>query len=129
MDAERLRSLQPFSWLPDDVLDRFRVWVTELKVDEGKHLADQGDYAYELFAIEDGRAEVTRDGERVAELGPGEFFGEMGVLGDGQRTATVVATSPMTLLALSHWDVKRMERQAPEAIRQLQAVIEQRRAS
>jgi CRP/FNR family transcriptional regulator, cyclic AMP receptor protein len=129
MDVQRLSTLQPFSWLPDDVRERFAVWVAELKVDAGRHLADQGDYAYELFAIEDGRAEVTRDGERIAELGPGDFFGEMGVLESGYRTATVVASTPMTLLALSHWDVKRMERQAPEAVGQLRAVIEQRRAS
>ena len=127
MDADRLKSLPPFSWLPDDVRERFKVWVTELKVDAGKHLADQGDYAYELFAIEDGQAEVTRDGERIAELGPGEFFGEMGVLGSGQRTATVESKTPMTLLALSHWDVKRMERQAPEAVQQLRQVIDERR--
>jgi len=129
MDADRLQSLPPFSWLPDDVRERFSVWVVEVKVDEGKHLAEQGDWAYELFAIEDGQAEVQRDGEKVAELGPGEFFGEMGVLGSGQRTATVVASTPMTLLALSHWDVKRMERQAPEAVGQLRRVIDERQAS
>jgi CRP/FNR family cyclic AMP-dependent transcriptional regulator len=129
MDADRLNAVPPFSWLPDDVRERFTVWVDELKVDEGRHLAEQGDYAYELFAIEDGKAEVLRDGERIAELGPGDFFGEMGVLETGHRTATVVASTPMTLLALSHWDVKRMERQAPEAVQQLRAVIEQRRAS
>src|SRR3954467_10881346 len=129
MDAQRLNALPPFSWLPDDGREGFTVWVAEVKVDAGRHLAEQGDYAYELFAIEDGRAEVLRDGERIAELGPGEFFGEMGVLETGQRTATVVSATPMTLLALSHWDVKRMERQAPEAVQQLRAVIEQRRAS
>src|SRR3954451_17444740 len=129
MDAERLKSLPPFNWLPDDVRERFSVWVAEVKVDAGRHLADQGDYAYELFAIEDGQAEVTRDGERIAGLGPGDFFGEMGVLETGQRTATLVASTPMTLLALSHWDVKRMERQAPEAVEQLRRVIDERRAS
>jgi CRP-like cAMP-binding protein len=129
MDADRLRSLPPFSWLPDDVRERFSVWVSEVKVDEGKHLAEQGDYAYELFAIEDGQAEVQRDGQKIADLGPGEFFGEMGVLESGHRTATVIASTPMTLLALGHWDVKRMERQAPEAVGQLRRVIEERRAS
>ncbi len=129
MEAERLQNLPPFSWLPDDVRERFKVWVAEVKVDDGKHLAEQGDYAYELFAIEDGQAEVQRDGQKIAELGPGEFFGEMGVLGSGHRTATVVATTPMTLLALSHWDVKRMERQAPEAVEQLRRVIDERQGS
>src|SRR3954454_6765260 len=129
MDAERLKSVPPFDSLPDDVRERFAVWVGELKVDEGRHLADQGDYAYELFVIEDGSAEVHQDGEKVAELGPGEFFGEMGVLERAPRNATVVATTPMRLLTLSSWDVKRLKSKSPEAMQQLQEVIQQRRQS
>ena len=129
MDAERLAKTPPFDSLPDDVRRKFTVWVGELKVDPGHHLAEQGDYAYELFMIEDGTAEVTRDGEKLAELGPGDFFGEMGVLEREQRNATVVAKTPMTLLTLSHWDVTRLRREAPEVIDQLREVIEQRRAA
>ena len=129
MDAERLKSVAPFDSLPDGEREKFAVWVGELKVDEGRHLADQGDYAYELFVIEDGTAEVQRDGEKIAELGPGEFFGEMGVLEKAQRTATVVSKTPMTLFTLSHWDVKRLQREAPEAIEELRRVIDERRGS
>src|SRR3954470_22383305 len=129
MDADRLKSVPPFDSLPDDVRRRFAVWVGELKVDEGRTLAEQGDYAYELFVIEDGNAEVRQDGETIAELGPGEFFGEMGVLEKAQRNATVVAKSPMTLFTLSHWDVKRLQREAPEAIDELRRVIEARRGA
>ena len=127
MDAARLKSVAPFDSLPDDEREKFAVWVGELKVDAGRHLAEQGDYAYELFVIEDGRAEVHQNGEKVAELGPGEFFGEMGVLEKAPRNATVVAATPMRLLTLSHWDVKRLERQWPEAVGQLRDVVEQRR--
>jgi CRP/FNR family cyclic AMP-dependent transcriptional regulator len=129
MDAERIKSVPPFDSLPDDVRERFAVWVDELKVDAGRHLADQGDYAYELFVIEEGTAEVQRDGEKIAELGRGEFFGEMGVLERAPRNATVVAKTPMTLLTLSSWDVKRLESKSPEAMRELESVIEQRRKS
>jgi CRP/FNR family cyclic AMP-dependent transcriptional regulator len=129
MDADRLKSVPPFDSLPDDVRERFAVWVGELKVDEGRTLAEQGDYAYELFVIEDGKAEVLQNGERIAELGPGEFFGEMGVLEGKQRNATVVAATPMRLFTLSHWDVKRLERQAPEAVGKLREVLDQRRSS
>ena len=76
-----------------------------------------------------GTAEVTQDGKTVAELGPGEFFGEMGVLERAPRNATVVAKTPMTLLTLTSWDVKRLESKSPEAMEQLQQVIEQRRAA
>jgi CRP-like cAMP-binding protein len=129
MDAARLKSLPPFDALPDDVRDKFSVWVGELKVDAGRHLADQGDFAYELFVIEDGTAEVSQDGNPIAELGPGEFFGETGVLEGAQRNATVVAKTPMTLFTLSTWDVKRLQRESPEAIDELRRVIESRRGS
>jgi CRP/FNR family transcriptional regulator, cyclic AMP receptor protein len=102
MDAERLKSVAPFDSLSDRTRERFAIWVSELKVDPDKHLADQGDWAYELFMIEDGTASVVQDGNEIAELGPGEFFGEMGVLERAQRNATVIAKTPMRLLILSH---------------------------
>jgi CRP-like cAMP-binding protein len=126
---ETLDSVPLFEALDPDARQKFAVWVSELEVPEGQHLADEGEYAYDLFIIEDGTAEVTQDGNTVAELGPGEFFGEMGVLERAPRNATVVAKTPMTLLTLSSWDVKRLESKAPEAIEQLQQVIEQRRKS
>ena len=126
---ETLNGVPLFEKLPDDVRKRFAVWVSEIEVPEGQHLADEGEYAYDLFIIKDGTAEVTQDGNTVAELGPGEFFGEMGVLERAPRNATVVAKTPMTLLTLSSWDVKRLESKSPEAIEQLQQVIEQRRKS
>ena len=129
MDAARLKSLPPFDALPDDALEKFSVWVGELKVDKGRHLADQGDYAYELFVIEDGTAEVRRNGDVIAELGPGEFFGEMGVLEGTQRNATVISKTPMTLFTLSHWDVRRLKRESPGAIEELRRAIEERRGS
>ena len=129
MDAQRLKSLPPFDALADAELQKFSVWVGELKVDAGRHLADQGDYAYELFVIEDGTAEVRRNGDEIAELGPGDFFGEMGVLEGTQRNATVIAKTPMTLFTLSHWDVRRLKRESPEAIEELRRVIEERRGS
>ncbi len=126
---EKLNGVPLFDKLPSDVRARFAVWVSEIEVPQGQHLADEGEYAYDLFIIEDGTAEVIQDGGTVAELGPGEFFGEMGVLERAPRNATVVAKTPMTLLTLSSWDVKRLESKAPEAIDQLRAVIEQRRKS
>jgi CRP-like cAMP-binding protein len=129
LKPDKLDSVPPFASLPEDVRKKFAVWVSELSVPEGKHLADQGDYAYELFVIEDGTAEVIQDGETVAELGPGQMFGEMGVLERAQRNATVIAKTPMTLLTLSHWDVSRLAKESPEAMDQIRQVIEQRRGS
>ena len=130
MKAEELRDVPLFSGLSDDALRELGTWINEVKVTDGKQLVEEGDYAYDLFVIEDGTAEVTRDGSPVAELGPGEFFGEMGVLGEeGRRNATVIAKSPMKLLTLSHWDVDRMRKKAPEMVDQLVAAIEERSGS
>src|SRR3954453_891164 len=126
---EKLNGVPLFDKLPDNLRDRFAVWVSEIEVPQGQHLADEGEYAYDLFIIEEGPAEVIQDGNTVAELGPGEFFGEMGVLERAPRNATVVAKTPMTLLTLNAWDVKRLEKKSPEAMRQLEEVIEQRRQS
>ncbi|MBV9212788.1 MAG: cyclic nucleotide-binding domain-containing protein [Actinobacteria bacterium] len=126
MDAERLKSVPLFSTLSDDARREFAVWINEMKVSKGKQLVEEGDYAYDLFVIEDGDAEVTRDGDHVADLGPGDFFGEMGVLSKGQRNATVVARSDMRLLTLSHWDVERLRKSAPDVLDQLGQAIEER---
>ena len=126
MDAQGLSSIPLFSSLPDDALRKLAFWTSELSVSEGRHLVDEGDYAYDLFIIQDGTAEVRQDGQRVAELGPGDFFGEMGVLKNAQRNATVVAKTPMRLLTLSHWDVKRLRKTAPEVLQQLGNVLEER---
>ena len=126
MDAEGLKTVPLFSSLSDEARDELASWVSELTVSEGKHLVDQGDYSYDLFIIEDGSAEVVHDGEHVTDLGPGDFFGEMGVLERAQRNATVIATSPMRLLTLSSWDVKRVKRTAPEVLDQLTKAIEER---
>jgi CRP/FNR family transcriptional regulator, cyclic AMP receptor protein len=127
MKAEELRSLPLFAQLDDDALRELSVWLDEVKVSEGKHLVDEGDYAYDLFVIVEGSAEVTREGEPLAELGPGDFFGEMGVLSDeGRRNATVVAKSPMKLLTLATYDVDRMKKKAPEMLDRLKSAIEER---
>jgi CRP-like cAMP-binding protein len=129
LKPEKLDSVPVFDQLDPETRRKFAVWVSEVKVPEGKQLAHEGDYAYELYIIEEGTAEVTQHGDKVAELGPGEIFGEMGVLERQQRNATVVAKTPMTLLTLSHWDVTRLAKEAPEAIEQIRSVIEKRRGS
>lgn len=126
MDVQGLSSIPLFSSLPDDALRKLAFWFSELSVSEGKHLVEEGDYAYDLFFIQEGTAEVEHNGQKVAELGPGEFFGEIGVLKNEQRNATVVAKTPMRLATLSHWDVSRLRKTAPEVLEQLQGVLEQR---
>ena len=127
MNAEELKSVPLFADLSEDARRELAVWLNEVEVPDGRHLVDEGDYAYDLSVIVEGEAEVTRGGEHVADLGPGDFFGEMGVLSDeGRRNATVVAKSPMKLLTLATYDVDRMKKKAPEMLDRLKSAIEER---
>src|SRR5262249_47970682 len=89
VDPQRLASLPLFAGLPAGDRARVAQWADEVDVQQGKVLARQGEFAYEFFVILEGRAEVTKDGERLAELGAGDFFGEIGLLESERRTATV----------------------------------------
>jgi CRP/FNR family transcriptional regulator, cyclic AMP receptor protein len=81
----------------------------EVDVPSGYGLTEEGGYAREFFVVVEGTADVLRDGRLVATLGPGDFFGEVGLLGHGwTRTATVVATSPMRLLVLARHEFREL---------------------
>jgi CRP-like cAMP-binding protein len=127
MDAQELAKIPLFSELSKDDLDALATYADEVTVSEGKHLVDEGGYAYDLFAIVEGTAQVIVGGEVVAELGPGDFFGEAGVLEKQQRNATVVAKTRMRLVTLTGWDLRRMRRQLGTVWEKLEQAIEQRR--
>lgn len=128
MDASRLKTISVFADLGEDALNTIAALASEVSVPAGKELVREGDYSYDLLAIEEGTATVERGGEHLADLGPGDVIGEMGVLERAQRTATVTATSPMVLVTMDRWDVKRLAKQAPSVVDELKALIEQRRA-
>ena len=127
MDATRLKSIPLFEEVGDEELAQIAPFAQEVSVEAGKVLVREGDFSYEFMAIEEGEAEVTRGGEHVADLGPGDFFGEMGLLEKTLRNATVTAKTPMRLVTLTGWDLRRVERTAPEAIERVRAVLEERR--
>ena len=124
MDPEHLKTIPLFSSLSDKALNTVAVFASETSVSAGKRLVHEGDYSYDLIVIDDGTADVIKDGEVVASLGPGDVFGEMGMLTGAKRTADVVATSPMRLITLSKWDLKRISSEVGD---QLQAMVEERR--
>ena len=127
MDPARLQKIPVFAGLSDEELRHVAQLAAEVSVEAGKELVREGDYAYDVLAIEEGTARVERDGRVVAELGPGDVLGEMGVLERSQRNATVVSTSPMLLVTLTSWDIRRLRKSAPEAVDHLRGLVEQRR--
>ena len=127
MDPARLKKIPVFADLSDEEREHIAALAAEVSVPSGKELVREGDYSYDVLAIEEGTARVERDGDRLADLGPGDVVGEMGVLERSQRNATVVATSPMLLVTLTSWDIRRLTKTAPKAVDHLREVVAQRR--
>jgi CRP/FNR family transcriptional regulator, cyclic AMP receptor protein len=74
----------------------------EVSIPAGKVLAKEGATGHEFFVIVDGSVEISRGGKRVATLGPGDFFGELAMIGKVPRTATATTTVPSRVLVLGH---------------------------
>jgi CRP-like cAMP-binding protein len=127
LDVARLKRIPVFADLDDDALSKIAALAAEVSVPEGKELVREGDYSYDVLAIEEGTATVQRGGEHVADLGPGDVIGEMGVLERDQRNATVIATSPMLLMTLTSWDIRKLRKSAPEAVEHMRQLVEQRK--
>jgi len=122
MDKARLKAIPLFETLDDHDLGVIATFANETSVSADEVLVREGDFSYELIAIEEGTAEVRRGDETLATLGPGDYFGEVGVLRNEMRNATVVAATPMRLITLTTWELKRM-RKMPGVMEKLSETI------
>ena len=128
MDPARLAAIPLFHSLAEEHLEALAAVATETDATEGQRLATQGEFGHALYAIEEGTADVTLGGRAVGTLGSGDVFGEIAVLAAGRRTATVVATSPMRLIAIFKRDVWALEQSSPEASGELRKLVADRLA-
>ena len=126
MDESSLRDVALFKSLSDEARRTIAHHADEIDVDEGTKLARQGDFAYEFFVIVDGTAEVIRDGERIAELGAGDFLGEMGIIGRVVRNATVVTTSPARVIVMTEQAFRSVASANPALASRITDAVEQR---
>jgi CRP-like cAMP-binding protein len=113
MDEQKLKSIPLFASLETADLRRVAQVTDQIDVREGKELLHEGHFAYEFMVIRDGEAEVIRNGEHVADLGPGDFLGEVAALEHGKRNATVVARSEMCLAVMTAHDLRRLASAIP----------------
>ena len=126
MDPNRLTAIPIFSELSPEEARRLATFATETSAAEGQILLKEGDYSVELIAIEEGTADVIQGGRTIASLHTGDLIGEMGLLERRPRNADVIASSPMRLLRLTHWEIRRM---SDDTVNRIKAIIEQRRRS
>ena len=96
-----LRTVPLFSRCSKDTLERIALITDEIDLPEGKELISQGDRGRQFFILLEGTAKVERDGEEIALMGPGEFFGEISLIGDRPTTATVTTTAPIQALVIT----------------------------
>jgi CRP/FNR family transcriptional regulator, cyclic AMP receptor protein len=129
MNAERLKRIPLFADLSRRDLERLARWADEVDVKQGRDLMDQGSFPHEFMVIESGTAEVLVDGEHVADLGEGDFFGEMALLVEQRRTATVTATADLRVIVMHERDFRAMEDEMPGVAARIKGVMDERRKS
>jgi CRP/FNR family transcriptional regulator len=123
VDVDRLRRVTLFSALGQDEVKRFVDAATVTEHPAGEALTEQGALGHRFHLLLEGAAEVERDGRRLGSVGPGDFVGELGLLGGGPSTATVQCTEPTTCLTLRRevfWEV--LEAEPSIALRILEVV-------
>jgi len=120
VETSRITAVPVLADLPASELAELAEVMGELEVEAGTKVVTVEDYGTAVYFVEQGNADVL-DGDGVATnaLGPGDPFGEIGLLLTGERTATVVASTPMRLLSLSGQDFERIRSRLPEAERSL----------
>ncbi len=127
MDATQLKRIQIFEDVPDEDLRVVTTFATSDEVPEGTVIVKEGDFANEFMAIEEGTAKVTRNGEEVAQLGPGDIFGEISLLEKDKRAASVEATSRVKLIKIDRWELQRMKKVLPDVFHRIEQLAGERR--
>jgi CRP-like cAMP-binding protein len=129
VSADRLAAVPLFASLDDADLNELTPLFEARSVSEGVELTGEGASGYSLFILVEGSAVVTSGGETLAEVGPGDFFGEGAMLGGGRRSATVTTTSPSEVLVSFGTEFRRLEQAQPSIVAAIQEVMQQRLAA
>jgi cAMP-dependent protein kinase regulator len=128
MDQARLKDVPFFSSMSEQDLAAVAQQTDEISVAAGRVLAREGERGDEFFVVESGTAEVTRGGAPVARIGAGDFFGEIALIREERRTATVTATSPMVLIVMNGSRFRSLDASTPEIRETVSAALAERQA-
>ena len=126
MESAELRDVPLFAELSDEERVALAERMHELEVEADSYVVQQGELSYKFYVILEGTAVLERQGEHLADLGPGDFFGEMGIVGQTRRNADVVANSPMRMAVLVGWDLRTLMDEFPRLRGKIQhAIVDQ----
>ncbi len=124
--ASRLAKVGLFEGLSPGQLRMLARMVDEVRASPGETIMRQGEMGYEVLILEEGTAEVLKDGSRINEMGPGDLLGER-ARGRGERTASVVATSPLRAIELTAHFMREVREQMPAVGEQIDRAAAGRR--
>ena len=123
---ELIRKVPLFSQCTKKELAAIAAQADELTLSEDRVLVRQGERGREFVVIAEGSADVHRNGRRINRLGAGDFLGEIALLSDRPRTATVTTTSPTRVLVLTDGAFRRVTTELPSVLTRLLAVLSER---
>ena len=126
VSVDDLASVPLFDTLDSDQLANIARWFHEQNAGAGRKLVGEGAPGYTFFVLVEGTAQVSSEGESLGDLSPGDFFGEMAILGTGRRTATVTSTSPVRLLVMFGSEFRQLEAALPEIASRLTEAMQTR---
>ena len=121
--ADDLAGIPLFDALEPEEREEIAPWVELQDVSHWVNLTGEGASGYEFFVLRDGSATVTINGIEVRTIGPGEFFGELAILGDGRRTATVTTAAPSQVLVLFGTEFRRLQQEYPETADRIESAL------
>jgi CRP-like cAMP-binding protein len=124
--VDLIRKAPLFAQLPRRELEQIATIADEIDLSEGKEMTRQGAPGREFFVILEGTADVRRDGQTVNTLRSGDFFGEIALISEEPRTATVVATSPVRALVVTARSFRRLMDDSPEIRGSVDAAMHER---
>jgi CRP/FNR family cyclic AMP-dependent transcriptional regulator len=125
---EHIAAVPLFEGLSKKQLRRISALMTRLDLPAGKVLTREGQQGYEFVIVLEGEVDVRHEDRVVAARGPGEYVGEIALLDKRPRTATVVATTPVSVEVLSRPEFMSLLAQEPELSEQILATMAQRLA-
>jgi CRP-like cAMP-binding protein len=128
LDVAQLKRVPLFADVPDESLAKIAPFTNVDEFVDGNVVIKEGSYSNHFYVIVEGNAKVEREGEKIADLGPGDVFGEQGLLQKDVRSASVIATDDLRVIKIEHWELSRMRKSMPEVVEQLQQAAEERSA-